>query len=87
MPTDPAQVATIAKGLTVAQRGAVLTAKWRERDGAWWPDGYYIAPDMRVRRSLARDGIIRDYLRPLQRLTDFGLAVRAHLLTKDTPHD
>jgi hypothetical protein len=77
-PTDPA---TVAGKLTKAQRERVLRAIFREKDGAWWPEGWYVGGDKRIRRALCQKGIIRDYLRYSYPLTPLGLAVRSHLLS------
>lgn len=69
----------VIAGLTKAQRKAVLNAMWREKGGAWWPAGYYVHAERRVRLNLSLKGLIRDYLKPLNRLEPLGLAIRARL--------
>lgn len=76
--------AEIARGLTKAQREAVVNATFRKAGGVWHPEGWYAHADKRVRYALARHGITRDYLRPSNQLTAHGEAVRNHL--QDTHH-
>ena len=73
-------VADIARGLTKAQRAAVIGAIDCEPRGPYRPAGLYCSADKRVRWKLAVAGVIRDYLGPSNRLTPLGLAVRAHLI-------
>ncbi len=75
--------ATIAKGLTKAQREALLAASFRPEKGAYWPEGVYLRADKRVRWNLVRAGLILDYLAHLNRLTPLGLSVRA-ILAQET---
>lgn len=69
----------IAKGLTKAQKKALLGAKWSEYQTAYRPAGYYLTADKRVRYNLAWLRLISDYLGQSQRLTELGLSVRAIL--------
>lgn len=69
----------ISKGLTEAQRRAVKGARWREEDGAWYPEGWYCTADKRVCVFLCRLELTRDYLKFTDKLTDLGLAVRNRL--------
>lgn len=70
----------IAAGLTKAQREAVISAAFRKRQSAWWPAGWYLNADRRVRWNLCCAKLVGDYLGPWQRLTPLGLRVRQHLL-------
>lgn len=72
-------VVRVAAGLSKAQRAAVASAAFREQAGVWHPRGWYLYADKRVRYALALANVIRDYLRPVNRLTPLGLAVRNHL--------
>lgn len=72
--------AEIAARLTKAQRAVVCKARHIAHRNAYLPDGFYVDGDRRVLRNLAFLGIIRDYLGPQQRLTHFGLSIRAELM-------
>ena len=65
--------------LTRQQREAILSSKYREQAGAWHPAGWYCAADKRVRYRLASAGLTQDYLRPVNKLTPLGQAVRDYL--------
>lgn len=102
MPIDPAQVAAVAGGLTKAQVAYLMacgastapyqprhgrTANWALRHGyakhVWVVGGVEMDFD-----SIGRLGVWEAATIDGCRLTDLGLAVRAHLLAaKDTPHD
>jgi len=72
-------VDAIARGLTKAQRKAVLSAAYRAANGVWHPEGRYLSAEKRVRWRLCRLDLIRDYLRRAYPLTPLGLAVRQRL--------
>jgi len=76
--TNP-EASAIAERLSPAQKRALLSASFREAHGAWWPAGWYVSADRRVNLNLCRQGLILDYLRPANRLTETGLAVRTLL--------
>ena len=84
MPTDPAQVAAIADGLTVTQRDAIIDA----HDMMAAPHGQ---PMLAVRFNVFEPwprGLTQFLSFSVDTLTPLGLAVRAHLLAaKETPHD
>lgn len=77
------EVERVAKGLSAAQREAVIGARHFARRGPYIPEGWYVYADKRVRYRLSMLRIAHDYLRPSNPLTAFGEKVRAHL--KDQP--
>lgn len=72
-------IAELATAMDEAQRRSIESAFYRERDGAWCPEGWCVCAERRINRNLVRKGLIRGYLRPANLLTELGLAVRAYL--------
>ena len=73
------EIDRVIAGLTEAQKRMVLSARFKKRDGAWCPEGWYAGGDKRVRWALKRADLTTGYLRDSNRLTPLGLAVRARL--------
>ena len=76
--------AEIAKGLTKAQRAAVLGAENHKNSGFWHPEKWYVGADRRTNYCLRRQRLIEDYLYRHNPLTPLGLEVRAILAAQET---